>query len=341
MAFLLGNGFTMDFVSQIRRAKPELASRINVGNIFSDGGVLRWPLDERPGFLSYKNSPHLWSIGARSYLRPEETIQLLERVVTCANVYSSRKGSVMSEKAGNGFLHAYRELVYYLKYLFIHYDSLVGPVTDYVRDWAWLSFIRQLNDDPEVEQVVVVTYNYDVWLERALMESGIQFGVPILSVNPGAKFQIFKPHGSISYTHAKSLPRESFSINYNSMFNDCPITEINVAYENLGGHTPVNFLIPPAGEAGRSAITWAQAIRDEASKQLSEFGSGDLAIVCGLSYWHVDRAEIDLLLNSMHSAMNVVHLNPAPSPTLDAVLNSLFVNYTHLASSDLLIGYPA
>jgi hypothetical protein len=251
-----------------------------------------------------------------------------------------RKIESMGDKTGNGFLHAYKELVSYLKYLFIHYNSLIPNLPLLVADWPWMKFFNQLNADSDVEEVVIVSYNYDIWLERLLDMAGIKFGIPLLDRVDDCKFHLFKPHGSISYLHRKSLPKDSFSINYNSFFLDCSVSDMVVSYEHLDRHTPVSFIIPPAGEAGRSSSTWAQSIRSECKSKLESFGEDDLAIVCGLSYWHVDRAEIDTLLNAMNSGMNVVHLNPYPSQTLDAVLNSLFSKYTHLSASELLEGYP-
>jgi hypothetical protein len=340
IGIILGNGFTIDFVKYLSANNCPNAAKINVSNLFGDGSSLRWPLDGRPGFLSYKHCPNLWNAGARSFLSATETLEILERVVTCANVYSLKKTEHITEKTGNGFLHAYKELVTYLKYLFIHYNSLITDIPDSIEDWPWAKFLQQINNDDGIEEVVVISYNYDIWLERLLRKLGIKFSFPMLSQQDGAKFHIFKPHGSISYQHKKSLPRDSFSINYNSFFLDCPISDIAIAYSDLEKHTPVSFIIPPAGESGRSSSTWAQIIRNECRSRIASFKETDIAVLCGISYWHVDRNEVDSILNSMHSEMDLIHLDPAPSPTLDAVLNSLFSRYTHLPSSSLLESYP-
>jgi hypothetical protein len=340
ITLVLGNGFTIDFVNFLKTIKPSLQDSINVSNLFSDGGSLRWPLDGRPGFLSFKHCPSLWGIGARSFLNSAQTLEILERVVTCANVYSLKRTEALEENTGNGFLHAYKELVTYLKYLFIHYDNVAGDIPDEIANWPWAKFIQQLNSDPNVEEIAIVSYNYDIWLERVLQKLNIDFEIPLLVNSNGSKIKIFKPHGSISYLHKKSLPSDSFSINYKSFFVDCPLSDISVVYSDLNRHTPVNFIIPPAGESGRSSNTWAHSIRSECISRIKTYDADDLAALCGISYWHVDRAEIDSLLNAMNSDMDVVHLNPYPSPTLDAVLNSLFRRYTHLSSSSLLEGYP-
>ena len=336
----LGNGFTIDFINFLKVKNPSIKDSINVSNLFSDGDKLCWPLDGRPGFLSFKHCPNLWGIGARSFLNSSQTLEILERVVTCANVYSLKRTEALDEDTGNGFLHAYKELVTYLKYLFIHYDKIIDNIPGDISDWPWAKFIQQLNSDPNVEEVLIISYNYDIWLERILEKLGIAFEIPLLVNSGDAKVKIFKPHGSISYQHKKALPRDSFSMNYKSFFVDCPLSDISVVYQDLDQHTPVNFIIPPAGESGRSSNTWAQSIRQECISRLKAYGSDDIAVLCGISYWHVDRAEIDSLLNAMNADMDVVHLNPHPSSTLDAVLNSLFKRYTHLSSSSLLEAYP-
>ncbi len=337
VALILGNGFSIDFVNFM--SDKCTRNEINLTNLFSDGDALRWPLDGRPGFLSYNHCPNLWSIGARSFLAPAETLKILERVVTCANVYSLKGNDNISDKTGNGFLHAYKELVTYLKYLFIHYNEAIPDIPDEIKEWPWAQFLLQLDSDQNIDEVVVVSYNYDIWLERILSKLGIDFQVPLLSTDAG-KFRLFKPHGSISYQHSKALPKDSFSINYNSLFVDCPISDIVVTYDDLERHTPVNFIIPPAGVSVRSSDTWDKLIRTECISRINTLKAEDVVMLCGISYWHVDRAEVDALINSMHPEIDFVHIDPYPSPTLDAVLNSLFTHYTHLSTSKLLKGYP-
>ena len=188
ISLILGNGFTIDFLKYISTDTHDLTKSINVTNIFADGGALRWPLDGRPGFLSYKHCPNLWGVGARSFLSSAASIEILERVVTCANVYSLKRTEVLGDKTGNGFLHAYKELVSYLKYLFIHYNKQVATLPANIGEWSWSKFLLQLNSDPEIEEVIVISYNYDIWFERILEELKIEFEVPLLNKNPIALF---------------------------------------------------------------------------------------------------------------------------------------------------------
>jgi hypothetical protein len=52
-----------------------------------------------------------------------------------------------------------------------------------------------LQENPEIESVCIVSYNYDIWLERLLNFLGIPFSLPLVNANDSAKFKICKPHG--------------------------------------------------------------------------------------------------------------------------------------------------
>jgi hypothetical protein len=338
VCLILGNGFSIDFIRYMGVESPDILKKINITNLFAGGDSLAWPLDGKPGFLSHKNCPYLWRIGARSFCDSAKTLEILEKVVTCANVYSLKGSESIGEN--NEFLLAYKELVSYLKYLFIHYDNQLPAISDSVNEWPWAVFLKNLDKDPRIEEVTVVTYNYDLWLEKILGKLGINFEMPLLQTAGASKFKIYKPHGSISYLHKKPLPSSSFSINYKTLANDCGISDIAVSQVNLSQHTAANFLIPPAGEAGRNGSAWAKNIRKECTNAVQKYEADDLVVLCGLSYWHVDRAEIDALLNAMTSDIEMIYLNPSPSSTFDAVLNSLFSKYTHFTSSEALARYP-
>lgn len=333
---ILGNGFSIDFINFYSSIDSK-AKKINLSNLFVDGAHLKWPLDNRPGFLSFRNTPSLWSIGARPGMSASDSMALIEKVVTCANVYSLRSPSEIRDGNGNGFLHAYKELVYYLKYLFVHYNSLISDINEKVIEWPWASFLKKASLNPDVDEINIVTYNYDIWLERVLLKLGIDFEIPLIgNKNPLAKIKIIKPHGSISFLHKQKLDISSFSINYKNFTNDCSISDIIVDYDDMGRHCLVNFLTPPAGEMQRANQSWAKSVLQEASNKFGESNSSDLAIICGLSYWHVDRSELDNLINRFDSNIDLIHLNPYPSQTLDAVLNSLFQRYIQLGSAEVL-----
>jgi hypothetical protein len=55
-----------------------------------------------------------------------------------------------------------------------------------------------------------------------------------------------------------------------------------------------------------------------------------------MSYWHVDRKELDELLINLNQRANITLVNPEPPKELNAVLVSLFKNYTAYTSSNVM-----
>ena len=99
----------------------------------------------------------------------------------------------------------------------------------------------------------------------------------------------------------------------------------------------VNAIIPPAGDAERFGFGWIKDIRKGIDEIVSKSTSKDEMMLFGLSYWHVDRNEIDEILLSMDNKMEVRFVNPKPPTALDAVLTSLFKNYIHFSNSKLIM----
>ena len=98
---------------------------------------------------------------------------------------------------------------------------------------------------------------------------------------------------------------------------------------NLSRYTVVTPLIPPAGDSKRFAATWAGKLREKAKEISTDITENDKVILCGLSYWHVDRTEIDEILLHLNEKCELAYINPNPPETFDAVLTSLFSNYEH------------
>ena len=62
----------------------------------------------------------------------------------------------------------------------------------------------------------------------------------------------------------------------------------------------------------------------------------DECIMCGISYWHVDRNEIDNILVRLSPKINIKMINPYPPKSLTAVLTSLFKNFVLYPKSNIL-----
>lgn len=333
---VLGNGFSMDLIQHLKsnsNLKGNL--ELDLSNLFVYGDVVKYPSLEEPGFLSKKYTPNLWSLGARPTLGGPEAMEIVENLITCANVSLKSRGRDLEEI----YKSAYQELTAYLKYLFIHYNSLISDadLKAHTQDWPWLKFLKKINESEEVSKIHIVTYNYDIWLERIFKLNKINFSVGGIE-DSNQKIIIYKPHGSISFTYNKPIedPTSFKIVNTAKELVVGGIRDYNVKYENLDKEIySQNAMIPPAGDsASLDALTdtWAGTIRDAIKQSKLE----DTLIISGLSYWHVDRGEVDNILISLPSDINVKTINPFPSKTLETVLSGLFKNSIHYSASSIL-----
>jgi len=313
---VLGNGFTLDFLSSIQNSTK---GNIDVSNLFKNGELVPWPGNNKPGFLSYRHCPNLWTLGARPNMDKKDCVELIEDVITCANILNKN-----SRSSNNIYIKAYKELVTYLKALFIYYDKLIDvPNTD-VANWGWAKFIKGLYQDPDVSKIHIVTFNYDIWLERILKKLSLEFAVSNFET-ADKKIVIYKPHGSISFSYRTSRVPEAFEINYTSDSNDGEVKEFDLLYENLTALNTINAIIPPAGDSNRLDFKWAKEIRDIAKDVAKNLNETDELIVCGISYWHVDRLEIDSILTSVNPKLDDIKvINPYPPKVFNAIITTLF-----------------
>lgn len=352
---ILGNGFTIDFLKKYNEFlgnKNRQSVHIDVQNLFRYGEVIGTPWDDKPGFLSYKVCPALWTLGARPNKSAEESNALIEEIISCANMFfdfindpaqKTKRLSMLSSSDDRIYLRAYCELIVYLRQLFSWYDSLIDDVLlkEFIStcsSWGWLSFFKNL-DLKEFKKIIFVSYNYDVWLERILNCLGFDYGVFGFDDNDDKVIEIIKPHGSISFVPKNHIDR--YDINYNIDVDGLKIDELMVKYDSLTKYS-TGAIIPPAGDSARLQVTssWADTLRKEAIKKAKELSNDkeSIVVMCGISYWHVDRREIDELLINLNYETEFTFINPVPPRDLNAVLISIFKNYVLQTSSDNIGG---
>lgn len=342
LLLILGNGFSIDFISNIKKVDT-----IDVRNLFRLGHTVKFPGTNIPGFLSYKHCPNLWLLGSRPNIEFDECMSIIEEIITCSNMlfdYLSYMGSdknrmkFLEKENKSIYIQAYSELIAYLRHLFIDYDSKISndDIKSFVEetDWGWVSFFKKAKI--KYENVKIVTYNYDIWLERILNALNIDYSIG--GCEPDDKhFNVIKPHGSISFV-PKSGKKSMYEINYTIDSGDTDIDKLGVMHTDLEQYDK-NLLIPPAGDSSRQQTNvWSKKLRScaiEAAKKITE---SDDAIICGMSYWHVDRKELDELLINLNQDVNITLINPEPPKDLNAVLVTLFKNYKAFTSSASLGG---
>lgn len=338
LLLLLGNGFTLDWIDYLKSHINEV-NDIDASNFFKYGAEVPWPETQEPGFLSYKHCPNLWNLGARPNMDNKVAYDIIEDIITCVNVYASHpKKSKLESNKNDIYFAAYLELLAYLRSLFVFYNQKVDNIPEQALEWTWAKYLKKIYESSNYEEINVVTYNYDIWLERILERASIPFSINGFSSNR-EKIEICKPHGSISFKHGSAQDKTMFQIKYDREIKDAPITEFSIDYDRLEDYHLINALIPPAGETNRLqqvSDSWSRKIHQNIIDMVCNMDEKDQCIICGLSYWHVDRNELDSILVNCHPEMNVKMINPNPTRAFTAVLTSLFSGLVIYPKSEIL-----
>ncbi|WP_143406939.1 hypothetical protein [Faecalibacterium sp. An121] len=348
---ILGNGFTIDFLHYYNKFDNTVAEKIDVRNLFRLGDKINSPWDSKPGFLSYKHCPNLWTLGARASSTAEESTALIEEIIACANMFfdfvndpkqKAKRLKLTTSGVSSLHLRAYCELIVYLQHLFSCYNSVISETKlegflNSDSEWGWLKFFKHIQDD-KYDKIVFVTYNYDIWLERILKILNVDFCISGFEELNGKKVEIVKPHGSISFV-PKDYVGSSYAINYNFDYNGIPIENLELRYDELDKYDK-GAIIPPAGDSARlqSSVPWSEKLRQRATNLATEIEENDEIVLCGMSYWYVDRREIDELLIDLNQNANFTFINPQPPRDLNAVLTSIFSKYVQQSSSSEIGG---
>ena len=336
IVLILGNGFSIDFISKIERG-----GSIDLSNLFKNGDKVPWPANDIPGFLSQKYCPELWNLGVRPNISKEKSKKIIEDIITCANVSATIEEMSVNVEPENIYVRAYHELVAYLRYLFIYYNNIVedSDIENRIKKWGWSNLFKNIWNNDRIENVVIITYNYDVFLERILKIMKIEFQVEGVEENKECKFKIIKPHGSISFRSRNLNDKDIFSIKYARGQSAGALDDLELD-DNINNDkiSSINTMIPPAGESKRYPYLWSKVLREMALTRVKECGIGDDVIIGGISYCSVDRAEIDEIITSMDKNVNVSIINPDVDNTFDAVISSVFEKYIHYTEVDTIGG---
>lgn len=268
----------------------------------------------------------------------QEANDLIEDIITCANMISSANTTPLDN---NVYLTAYYELVVYLKHLFIQYNEQVTDrdlLADTITNWGWLQLIEKADKSAEYERIIIITYNYDIFLERVLKLRHIKFSVGGLESDEN-KIILLKPHDSISFAHKSCMDRSTFNIRKSKDMYEATLSDFTVKYDALADNYLVNALIPPAGDSSRLTYKWAKDLRSLIDDYIKTVSKEDKCVISGLSYWHVDRREIDMLLAKIsEQSIDTYMVNPHPPKALSAVLTCVLPKHITYSSSDWIGG---
>lgn len=333
LMLVVGNGLTIDLMHKLN-----FSQTVDTQCLFRKGDLVPWPDGSGEiGFLSYKYCRCLWNLGARPYLDKKESNLIIEDILSCANMMPMSGAGYTDPN--NIYINAYFELVAYLKQLFVHYDKLVPASilrSSAVLSWGWLKLIKAAYADKTFDKIIIITYNYDVFLERILKAKKIPFSVLPIEGDK-TKISIIKPHGSISFAYHLENDKSLFSIKRGPDL-EASINEFKIRYDQLDGNYLVNALIPPAGDSSRLTFKWANQLRKEALDAAAKLKKDDILILSGLSYWHVDRKELDEVITTVSRDVRTYLVNPDPPRALNAVLSCSFENFITYTNSDIIGG---
>ncbi len=330
LLLIAGNGLSMAML------KGNPVATVDLANLFAMGSDVTWPANDMPGFLSYEHCPNLWALGGRQTVSAKSAYEVIEQTITAVNACCMADPSSLDEGI---YIRAYKELVAYLRYLFVHYDSILQTEKFFesVAVFEPIDWLLHAINAAHVSDIDVVSFNYDAFLERSFQTKSIGFSIPLLDEIPGTKIRVHKPHGSITFCGKTVIDKSAFSINYAARFTEGGIDELEVKYDGLDQHFPMVGILPPAGESDRYKHRWIRQIWDKAIEAAQRLDDNDLVVVYGLSYWHVDRKEIDMLLGEVSRKSRVISVNPNPNPHFEAVCCSLFRSYHSYSNPKQLV----
>lgn len=182
---VLGNGFSIDFIQQMNKTEV-----IDVRNLFRLGHSVRFPHTNVPGFLSHRYCPSLWLLGARPNKNGVDNMAIIEEIITCSNMLfdyltladTDKNRLKLFEKENQSlYVKAYSELVAYLRHLFIDYNRKISDdeITQLITkgDWGWIKFFQKAFSNTLYDKIFIVTYNYDIWLERILNLMEVEYNI--------------------------------------------------------------------------------------------------------------------------------------------------------------------
>ena len=139
-----------------------------------------------------------------------------------------------------------------------------------------------------------------IWLERILKALEVPFFISGFDADMDGAVEIIKPHGSISFVPKDSID-STYSINYNLDFDGSTVDQLMLQYCDLKKYDK-GAIIPPAGDSSRLEITapWSHMLKRKATEIAKQIDAKDDVVLCGISYWHVDRREVDELLINLN-----------------------------------------
>lgn len=258
--------------------------------------------------------------------KPEQSdFEAFRDVMTSIAMRTARHQGADSER--DLHVRADVEMRHYLAIAFSYYQMAVWQLD--ISKWEWARVLSQVG--PRLRGLV--SFNYDLVAEHALHVVGHPARpLGVGTIRPG-KFGGFKPHGSISYDIDPELFRAFRPDRYppaTYMFRSS-YPQKEVPHKSLLRVRHSATIVVP-GEANiygdlpwsLHGWRWLRAIADGTER----------CVLAGLSYWEVDRPEIDRTLDMLPRSCRITVVNPYPPASLLQSLADRFENVRVLDRPD-------
>lgn len=324
--FVIGNGYSINFIKILEKLEYLEKDAVDLINLFSAGD--RIPDNTKTNsYLSKNNFPQLWQLGVRSIINSDCASKIINNIISSYTLYVNR---CISRKDRVDRYHpcvtTYFELNRYLKSLILYYDELV------------LKAINQLTPSKNIEEIckifplldeiaeddIIISYNYDIWLERLLSLCQKKYFYAGIEPSKKSYIKIFKPHGSVNFELYNSIDDETNI--YDVLPKEIEIIEGNDKSISLSFKHAL--IIPPSGFIIGKKASWVSEIREGLKNTLHSCPSR--VTFYGLSYDIVDRDEINEIICQLDiKETQLVYVNPKPSSSLDYILSQHFEHYYH------------
>jgi len=217
------------------------------------------------------------------------------------------------------------------RFLSISYSQLQNVVDNFedkIKKWKWTQWFKENKKSCQL----AISLNYDLALERSLYYANISYR-RIGTDEPLGKVPILKPHGSIDFDlpdYAIYCPIEQ-RWGVTTSLNDAQYVKTIPKADWLLPRMEAD-LIPPSMHNIQRGLSW---INEMFNIYTMQAGKINALIIVGISYWEVDRPEIDFFLRRLNSKAKIFIMNKTPNPKLLQKIESLGHAYELLGFNDL------
>lgn len=215
------------------------------------------------------------------------------------------------------------------RFLAASYSLLQLKLDDYdISQWKWEKWLRENKNN----LICSISFNYDLVLERALKSARVPYSRSGTN-EVQKKVPIIKPHGSIDFDIPKQGFKIPYQSIWNSTFtlNDFGVVEIVPKWEWFLPRFEAD-IIPPSMENYQERLTWVKTLPEVYNSVAKDI---EALIIIGSSYWDVDRPEIDRYLEGLPKTAIVYIANLEPEEVLLEKISSLGLSFETFGFDEL------